>query len=289
MSSQSVNRTNTAFRKNEPTQDKSKLVADTQLSRFMEVMKTLQFAWFAGHVIVLTTTFLYVFSPRGSSQFHQVLYTLLYLGVIQSFGIIFYQQHYSGVARPQSTSSGVFGYLEDENIIYCFLALMWLFTPRFIWTIPHFFIFSLFHALTYVKSVLCPVVFQMSESSGPVKFLTKFLRENHEKSLSWSCNSELFCLCAVTLRALTFRRRLWVVLALYLLFIKTRYERSANMRSVVRKWEARIDGLISHPNIPSTVKQAYASSKIQIAKLGNYSLTNSNAAGSPAATASKKN
>ncbi|AET40590.1 nucleoporin POM33 Ecym_6207 [Eremothecium cymbalariae DBVPG len=254
----------------------------SSLSRFTELFKTLQFAWFSGHVVVLVMSSLYVLSLRGSSGFHQVLYSLLYLGVLGSFGIIVYQHHFKTGQKQQEQGQqkaqpkaqlSVKELVQDENFLYCLLAVLWLVTPRFFMTIPPFFIFSAFHALTYVKSVFLPVVFSCDDQNATVQFISSFLRENHNKSLSWSCTSELLCFVVVIVRAVAWRRRSWIVLVLYSLFVKARYERSANMRAVLRKWEVRLDGIVSHPSVPPRLKQVYASSKMQLRKLSNYSLT----------------
>ncbi|AAS53484.1 AFR113Wp [Eremothecium gossypii ATCC 10895] len=241
------------------------------LQRFAGLVKTLQFAWFAGHVVVLLTASMYLLGVRGSSDFHQVVYSLLYLGVLESFGIIVYQQHFN-LAGKQGRGRSLQEFVHDENFLYCMLAAMWLLTPRFAATVPPFAIFSSFHALTYLKGVLLPVVFRAEENNSYMRLISGFLRDNHDKSLSWSCNSELACFLVVFLRALACRRRSWIVLALYSLFIKARYEKSANMRAVVRKWEVRADGVVSHPRIPAQLKRAYAKSKMQINRLGSFSV-----------------
>ncbi|AMD21883.1 HFR028Wp [Eremothecium sinecaudum] len=259
--------------KNRPQKQKEKGPAGGQLVRLTDLVKTLQFAWFAGHLTVLVMGSLYILSVRGSSRFHQALYSLLYLGVLESFGIIVYQHHYNAGSKQPGKGFTITELIQDENFLYCLLAMLWLFTPRFLWTVPPFFIFSLFHALTYIKNVILPVVFQADDKNSLVQLISRFLRENHDKSLSWSCTSELLCYVVVIFRALAFRPSSWIVFVLYSIFIKARYERSANMKTVVRKWEARVDGLVSHPQVPPALKRIYASSKMYISKLGNYAIT----------------
>lgn len=237
-------------------------------TNLLDLAKTLQFAWFSGHVVVLLTSLFYFVSFRSKSQFHNGLYRLTYLGVLESFSIIIYQQHFK--AKNQTLS--IKALAQDENVMYFAIALLWLLTPRFTLTMIPFIIFSTFHFLTYMKSVLLPQVLQWNDENRYVALITKFIRENNDKSMVWSGSAELLCLIAVIFRALLWYPKSWLVLIIYSTFIKVRYEKSAYMRNCVKKWEVRADGIVSSPSLPSSLKSGYVKFKETIKQLNKYKL-----------------
>ncbi|SCW04365.1 LAFE_0H11914g1_1 [Lachancea fermentati] len=251
------------------------------LSSFLEVARTSQFAWFIGHVVVLFSSALYLLTFRGgSSGFHNTLYRVMYLGVIESFSVIIDQQHLRSTNKTSPRDL-----LLDDNVLYLGVALLWIATPRLTITMVPYVVFSLFHFLTYLKSVLLPQVFHLSENSKILTLVDSFVRQNNDKSMNWSSFSELCCLIIVLLRALLWYPRSWIVAIIYSVFIKVRYEKSPYMKSCVKKWEVRLDGLVSHPKVFPQVKNIYMQFKSNIRQLGKYNL----AGPSPATSAAKQN
>ncbi|CAR30383.1 nucleoporin POM33 [Lachancea thermotolerans CBS 6340] len=251
-----------------------------QVSRFLELLKTSQFAWFAGHLVALASAFLYLVTFRGgSSGAHNTFYRVLYLGVIESFGIIIYQQHFKrGTPAAGASSAGprppvLQLILRDDNALYVALAFMWLLTPRLSLTMFPYVVFSFFHFLTYLKSVILPQVFEIGAKSRLVMAIDKFVRENSDRSMVWSSFSELVCLALVLMRALLWYPKSWITAIVYCLFIKIRYETSPYMKSGVKKWEVRLDGLVSHPQVPAALKNGYVLFKNNIRELRKYNLS----------------
>ncbi|SCV04066.1 LAMI_0H13146g1_1 [Lachancea mirantina] len=248
-----------------------------KFSKLSDLVKTSQFAWFAGHVVVLFCSLLYAMTAfrRGNSGLHNVLYRMAYVGVIESFGIILYQQH---LGRGNGTKAPLQSLLREDNVLYVILAVMWLLTPRLTITLVPYVVFSLFHVLTYVKSVVLP---QLSEQGQPSRLkgpIDNFVRENNGKSMLWVSFAELVCLLLVLVRALLCYRSSWLVLLVFSAFIKIRYETSPHMRSCVKKWEVHVDGLVSHPQVPARVKGFYVRMKNQIRCLNKYSIARGSSA-----------
>lgn len=257
---------------NLPARDKS------LVQRFMAVAKSLQFAWFTGHSVVLISSILYLLKM---SEFY---YRLAYLGVIESFGIIIYQQFFTrneplqtqdAAATKASIKSRVAGLLKSEDVLYLVLANFWLFTPRFSFSLIPFFAFAVFHVLIYVEKVLLPKVFHLSskDSSKILSFIDKFVVQYNDLCMHWVGTAELLIFILVLFRAILCFRRSWIILVVYAIFIKLRYENSKYMKAAFAQWRVRMDGIISHPSIPPFVKRAYNAIKMSLVRLSEYRLS----------------
>ncbi|QID86582.1 Transmembrane nucleoporin [Saccharomyces pastorianus] len=255
-----------------PTRDQS------LVQRFMAVAKSLQFAWFTGHSVVLISTILYLF------KMSEVYYRLVYLGVIESFGIIIYQQFFTrneplqtpgAAATKASVKSRISGLLKSEDVLYLILAVFWLFTPRFSFSLIPFFAFAVFHVLIYVEKVILPKVFHLSskESSGILRFIDKFVVQYNDLCMHWVGTAELLIFILILFRAILCFQRSWIMLAVYAAFIKLRYENSKYMKAAFAQWRVRMDGIISHPSVPPYVKRAYNAVKMSLVRVSQIRLS----------------
>ena len=243
---------------NLPARDKS------LVQRFMAVAKSLQFAWFTGHSVVLISSILYLLK--------------------MSFGIIIYQQFFTrneplqtqdAAATKASIKSRVAGLLKSEDVLYLVLANFWLFTPRFSFSLIPFFAFAVFHVLIYVEKVLLPKVFHLSskDSSKILSFIDKFVVQYNDLCMHWVGTAELLIFILVLFRAILCFQRSWIILVVYAIFIKLRYENSKYMKAAFAQWRVRMDGIISHPSIPPFVKRAYNAIKMSLVRLSEYRLS----------------
>ncbi|SMN20396.1 similar to Saccharomyces cerevisiae YLL023C POM33 Transmembrane nucleoporin involved in nuclear pore complex (NPC) distribution, assembly or stabilization [Maudiozyma saulgeensis] len=251
--------------------------------RFISLTENLQFAWFAGHAVVLLCSFFYLFS------FNRIIYRIAYLGVLHSFGIIVYQQYYQNV-KTAATSNNNGGassnagtsfpklslnvLINDENILYFVLAAMWLITPVFSLSLVPYSLFSLFHVLKYLQNILLPIVFGISkENNSKVATVAKFTHTYNEKCMYWVGTSEIIIVVLLLVRALLWYPSSWIVLLTFILFLKLRYENSKYTKSAFSQCRVRLDGIISHPSIPPPVKSAYNTAKAKLIELSRYQLT----------------
>ncbi|CAG59455.1 uncharacterized protein GVI51_G03641 [Nakaseomyces glabratus] len=238
-----------------------KVPATTVKDRFLKVAKSLQFAWFAGHFLVVVSSLLYLF------RFCETLYRCAYVGVLASFGIITYQQ---GLHQQLSLSL-----LTNENVLYFALALVWFFTPRFSLSLVPYFMFSVFHVLVYLKTTLLPQVFNQTveSKSKVVMFIDKFVLDYNERCMYWVSTTELLMLFLLFVRAVLFFSRSWIVLVVFTLFIKVKYETSKYMQAAFAQWRVRMDGVISHPSVPPQIKSLYNQLKFQLVQLSKVTIT----------------
>lgn len=240
----------------------------TPLDKLIRLSKSLEFTWFMGHLIVLFFSLFFLLSFKAS------IYKIIYLGVLNSFGIIIYQQHVLK-SIPKDAQS----ILNDENFSYFVLALVWLVMPVNMFSIIPYLIFATFHVLKYLENTLLPTVLNINKDTNKyVKIIANFTEQYNEKCMFWVASSELFIFIINFLKVFLWYKRSWIIFVLYSLFIKVRYENSKYLRLICAQWRVRVDGIISLPQIPPPVKRGYNFLKLKLIELSEYQLTKPNVA-----------
>ena len=238
--------------------------------RFLQIVKTLEFVWFCGHFLVTLLTPIYFLF---GSVF---VYRFIYVAVLESFGIILYQHYYLKNNSSFNLDSVKQSLLNDENFYYFILAQIWLVMPSYKLSVLPYFIFSLFHGLRYLQTVFLPQVFQLDQSNLWISKIQTFVKNYNEKCLYWVASIELVILIQCIFKALLWYEKSWICLFIYSIFLKIRYENSKYLTSVFSQWRVRMDGVISHPSIPPSVKRVYNNLKLNLIQLSKYQLTPKN-------------
>lgn len=253
---------------NKTSEPKRKPVQTSTGKNFIALVKTLQFAWFAGHATTLLCT---AFCFVGMSE---TFYRIAYLGVLESFGIITYQHYF---LKRKSFDKGAISpaaLVQNGDVLYFALAFLWFVTPRFSLSLIPYAMFSLFHVLIYLKSILLPEVLGLNtENSKLVSFIANYVRNYNERCMYWVGSIELGLLFSLFVKAVLCYQRSWILLVAYSLFIKIRYENSKYMKAAFGQWRVRLDGVMSHPSIPLVVKQLYNKSKSSLIRLSQIRLS----------------
>ncbi|GCF00393.1 hypothetical protein ZYGM_001031 [Zygosaccharomyces mellis] len=254
---------------------KPTITPQTRLEKLFQLAKTLQFAWFCGHAVTLVSTIIYflTYCPK--------VYRVAYLGVLESFGIITFQHYYLKQSSLQDRSLAPSSLLLNDDLLYFAMALVWFFTPRFTLSLIPYAVFSLFHVLIYGKSVMLPQVFDMGSDSKYVTAISNFVRQYNERSMYWMGSVEIFMWVWLTLRALLFRRKSWIVWLSYSFFLKVRFENSKYIKSSFAQWRVRLDGIVSHSSVPPSVKQWYHRFEVLLLEISRRRLSKDPAATSP--------
>lgn len=241
--------------------------------KLLQLSHSLQFAWFVGHVITLVGSII-CFASMGNRFFYRVTW----FGVLESFGIITYQHYYPKAtpnAQNQMTPQAL---LQNSDVLYFALALVWFLTPTFTFALVPYATFSLFHVLIYCKSVLMPEVMNLTaENSKLVSMIDNFVRNYNEKCMYWVGTIELGLEALLALRAMVFYTRSWIVLLAYSLFIKIRFENSKYMQAAFAQWRVRLDGIMSHPSVPLIFKRGYGKAKSMLISVSHFRLSKAQA------------
>ncbi|KAK9241343.1 hypothetical protein V1525DRAFT_7313 [Lipomyces kononenkoae] len=230
--------------------------AATTSQRLLRLVKTLQFAWFAGHVFVLLGVFFYAlstirFSP--GTRWGRFWYRETFVSVIVTYGIVLYRTYKS--SSPTTTAL-----LRDDNVQYMIIALLWLISKPLLATLPAFAIYSFFHVLTYTRTNVLPTIGTLPNSPLATR-IQSFVDNYNDMFTRAVANLELVLLVRLFLDALLWRKGSWISLLVYGSFIRLRFEQSAFTKLAVRNWEVRIDSLIAHPAVPAVVKAGWTQVK----------------------------
>ncbi|KAI8076390.1 uncharacterized protein B0P05DRAFT_545682 [Gilbertella persicaria] len=235
-----------------PTQTEEKSKAKLEF-------KSLHFGWFAGHVWVVLNTTVFLLS---SLFFHplSLFYRSAYLGIVVSYGIVIYNSY-----KPLLTSeeSNIKRVLLDENAQYLGIALYFLISSRVSISLLPFFIYSIFHVLTYVDSDLIPNL--APHQSNIQKSIQKIITERFEQAMVLGAQLEVYGVMGrLVLGFFVFRSSILSIL-LYGQFLRMRYHMSPRARQVLTELGTKVDSMLTpptaHPKIPPAVLKHYATFK----------------------------
>uniref|UniRef100_A0A060TG91 ARAD1D21450p n=1 Tax=Blastobotrys adeninivorans TaxID=409370 RepID=A0A060TG91_BLAAD len=226
------------------------------------LVKTVQFAWFVGHVLALVGSFFYLlFSLRifKSPSFPKFWYREAYVAIIFTFSIILNQTYRSKPLTVQAL-------LRDDNCHYIFLAFLWLFSRPSFFTLPPFLVFSLFHVLTYLRSYLLPALGHGSSSPLSAQ-IGHFVTGYNDRFMMLAASIECLQFVRLLFRVFTFRKGTLVQFIIYVGFMKLRYDNSMFTRTIVKQYEVRIDSLLANPAVPPVVRNGWISFKNSLAQV----------------------
>lgn len=230
-------------------------------------VKTLQFAWFVGHLITLISVFFYSLTYiKIGTRMYWFWFDLATLGIIESFGLLVFQLY-------TKVGFDIKALIKDDNVHFFGLGIMFLFLRPYIFLpLLPFQLFSLFHVLSYSKAYLLPIV-NKDESSKAYKTIDSFIASNNSKSIQLACIFQIASLFFLAGRVLLFRKRSLSPFLVYLVFIKLRYEKSVITRNLFKTIEVKVDGLVNNLNNPN-VKNVWIKFKSGLRKAGDYILVN---------------
>lgn len=233
-----------ATTKNTPTSSaNSAPKGKVNTEKLLELVYTLQFAWFVGNVLTVvgfiasTLTFL-----RILPSLYKIDYLVTLLGVLISFGILVLQ-----LVQKNGLRFGIL--IRDDNTHYILLGGFLLFLRPYVWlTLVPFAIFSTFHVLAYVNGYILPLV--GLDKSNLSTTITNFVSQNNAKSIEAASGIELLTYVWLLLRMITFRKRSLSPVLVYTVFLKKRYEVSGFTRSYVKSIADAGDKIVNDVNHP---------------------------------------
>ncbi|KAL2267148.1 hypothetical protein VTJ83DRAFT_4425 [Remersonia thermophila] len=246
--------------------------ADLPLAeRFQRIVKTLQFAWFSGHALLLFCVARYSLSWLRMNYYGgvaQFCYRFAFLAAAWTYGIVVYKtlrarQRAGGSDKPLH---------EDENVQYLGLAFVWLFMPQYPLALLPYAIYSVFHVATYARATLIPTISppqQLSSAAGaspnakahaqhPIsEQIGQFVKRYYDSSMSVVANLEIALCFRILLSALFWQHRSWILLAIYTAFLRARLSQSSHVQEAFAQLEARIDNLIGAQGTPPAARQVW--------------------------------
>lgn len=230
-------------------------------------VKTLQFAWYVGHVVTtLSTVFFFLTYMKVFPKLYKFWYKLALLGVIESFGVLIYQ-----LVKKNGVNVKVL--VKEDNVQYLILALaLFVNSPYVLLTLGSFFLFSTFHVLSYTKHYLLPALNVLETHPLLVK-IGDFVTANNNKSIQLASVLEVYTLFWLFVRVITFRKTSLVPFVVYLVFIKLRFEKSAFTRNAFKSVEIKVEDVVNRSGQPAA-KDAWLKVKGVFAKIGGVHILN---------------
>ncbi|CDS02767.1 hypothetical protein LRAMOSA00171 [Lichtheimia ramosa] len=247
--------------------------------RVLQLVQTLQFAWFVGHLFTLLGTSLHLLSVV-TFQSASKPYSLAYLGALVSYGVVIYKTH----GMPKLNAAYAQRLVMDENVQYLLLALYWFFSSPITVTLVPYATFSLFHALGYVRSNIIPNVFPAapaaaaaasSSSSGAStttwqaktqQQIKAWVDKNYETAMRFVAQIEVVGIMGRLLLGI-FRLHIMPIF-LYAQFLRFRYHLSAYTRQSFTHLKHTLDHVTADPRVPPAVRKAYMTVQDVITRYG---------------------
>ncbi|KAK4125634.1 hypothetical protein N657DRAFT_642379 [Parathielavia appendiculata] len=250
------------------------------VQRLQRVATTLQFAWFAGHALLLTCIFRYTLSwirMNYYGRLAQFCYRFAFISAAGTYGIVVYKTWRARQKTGAKLPNGPVGYLSDENVQYLLLALVWLVMPQYTLALLPYGIYSVFHVATYIRATLIPTIFPpqkiapadgASPSAKPQytqhpasDAIGQFVKRYYDSSMSVVSTLEILLWIRLLLGAILFQRRSWILLAVYTAFLRARFAQSSHVQNSFSQIEARIDNLVGAQGTPPAARQVWDSVK----------------------------
>lgn len=239
--------------------------------RLLQLVKTLQFAWFAGHLTLLLSLFRYSLSWISFnyySRLAQFTYRTAFISAALTYGIVVYKTWRARQKVGAKYPGGIIGLLSDENVQYLAMALVWLLSPQYPLALLPYGIYSIFHVATYTRANLIPTVQPTkpaaagsSPGAKPVNPLAEaignFVKTYYDASMSVVSNLEILLWVRVLLAAILFQRRSWILLALYTAFVRARYAQSNHVQTAFENLEAHVDSIVGAQTTPPAARSVW--------------------------------
>ncbi|ORZ09497.1 hypothetical protein BCR42DRAFT_358728 [Absidia repens] len=244
--------------------------------RISQLIQSLQFSWFVGHVLTLLGTFFYVISVITFNASPKP-YKIAYLGALVSYGVVIYKTH--GI--PQLNAAYAQRLVTDENVQYFFLATYNFFSDPVEVSLIPFVTFSAFHALGYVRTNIIPTVFptprQAAGSNTPATWQAKtqqsiksWTEKNYGNAMRLVATAEVTIIMPRLILGLLRLRIVPVVL--FAQFLRFRYHLSAYTRQAFTDLRVNLDRALlpptANPRIPAVVSRLYTTAKDMVFNFG---------------------
>lgn len=153
------------------------------------------------------------------------------------------------------------------------ISLVWLISRQIPLALLPFSVYSIFHVATYTRTNLIPT-FQPPKATpagqpgqtpkpqgGLGAAIGKFVKEYYDSSMMLVAALEIALWGRLLLSALTFTKGAWILLGLYTVFLRARFQQSTFVQGAFSQFSARIDQQLNQPNIPPAAKQAWGTIK----------------------------
>ncbi|KAI1817920.1 hypothetical protein GGS20DRAFT_574490 [Poronia punctata] len=240
--------------------------------RVLALAKTLQFAWFSGHLVLLLCIARYSFSYISFNYYSgwaRFTYRLSFLSAALTYGIVVYKTWRAKQKVGAKYPGGAIGILADENVQYLAMALVWLFSPQYPLALLPYAIYSVFHVATYTRSNVIPTIQPSKPAAAGAKpqgnpladAIGGFVKKYYDASMSVVSALEILLWVRILLSAVLFQRRSWILIGIYTAFLRARFAQSAHVQNSFRDLELRMDSTVGAQGTPPVARSVWETIK----------------------------
>ncbi|KAF8528056.1 hypothetical protein BU17DRAFT_81285 [Hysterangium stoloniferum] len=228
-------------------------------------MATIQhYLWASGHILLLAFSLRYFWAyVTFKSGLYTTSYKTAIFGALISYAIVCYK----GLGVPSTSSAFIQKALTDENAQYFLLAMFWWFSKPIPVALLPYTVFSLFHALTFVRTTVLPMVLPPpppapgANAGAPPqsqigKAIHNWVKTNYDGAMRLTALAEFVILLRVVIGALTFQNS-FLIPIVYAHFLRQRYYHSAFTRDALKKVNGVLDRQAANPSFPPMVNQIW--------------------------------
>ncbi|KAI8964423.1 hypothetical protein F5Y11DRAFT_316276 [Daldinia sp. FL1419] len=243
--------------------------------RILALAKTLQFAWFSGHLVLLLCIFRYSFNCftfNFTSRWARFSYRTAFFSAALTYGIVVYKT-WRARQKVGAKNIGAIGFLSDENVQYLVMAIVWLLAPQYAFALFPYGIYSVFHVATYTRNNVIPTIQPNKvpagaspgakpQSASPLaEAIGNFVKQYYDMSMSVVSALEIVLWFRLFLSVVLFQRRSWILIAIYTAFLRTRFAQSKHVQDSFRRLESRVDSLAGAQGNPPAVRSVWEAIK----------------------------
>ncbi|ORX44531.1 hypothetical protein BCR36DRAFT_334571 [Piromyces finnis] len=233
-------------------------------SKFSSLMN-LQYVWFMGHLTTVLCTVLYIFSAlyRPFMSF----YKRAFMGVLLSYSIVLYKLY----GAPKLNKMYWMRLTNDENLQYMILAFVWMTSPPFFVLLLPYAIFSLFHALEYIISVLLPLFVpnQTESQKALIIKIRNFINTYQPITVQFIARLEVVGILPLLILMVLFRRASFVQPFIFVQFLRFRYISSPLVQREFTSLRLTLDSkLLGNEKVPAFAQNAYVKIRDFVIKIG---------------------
>lgn len=239
--------------------------------RLLQLVQTLQFGWFVGHVTLLLCTIRYSLSYitfNYYSRWARFSYRTAFVAAALTYGIVVYKS-FRARARSGKSQGGALAIVGDENVQYLAMALVWLFSRQTPLAILPFAVYSIFHIATYTRSNLLPTLQpqpavaagQKPKSSALADTIGRFVKDYYDASMTLVAILEIALLFRLFGSAIAFQKGSWILIVIYTAFLRARFHQSTFVQGAIGQIGARGDAVANRQDVPPAVRQVWATIK----------------------------
>ncbi|KAI1760078.1 hypothetical protein GGR53DRAFT_511166 [Hypoxylon sp. FL1150] len=243
--------------------------------RILALAKTLQFAWFSGHLVLLLCIARYAFSFlsfNAGSRWGRFTYRTAFISAALTYGIVVYKT-WRARQKVGAKNIGAVGFLADENVQYLAMALVWLFAPQYSLAMLPYGIYSIFHVATYTRNNVIPTIQPSKPPAGaspgtkaqtasPIaEAIGSFVKQYYDMSMSVVSTLEILLWVRLFVSALFFQKWSWSLITIYTVFLRTRFAQSSHVQDSISTIESRVDSLVSAQGTPPAARKVWEAFK----------------------------